>query len=154
MMHDLLLSCALLLPIALASAQETNSLELKLTSGTFKGITNSNGTESWLGIPYAVPPVGSLRFKAPVPITTSSTDIKSASAYGNACPQVPRDTLGAPQSEDCLFLNVWRPLGTTTKDKLPVLVWFYVSFFTHIPDCHSFLSHSLGRRIYERVSHF
>ena len=106
MMHDLLLSCALLLPIALASAQETNSLELKLTSGTFKGITNSNGTESWLGIPYAVPPVGSLRFKAPVPITTSSTDIKSASAYGNACPQVPRDTLGAPQSEDCLFLNV------------------------------------------------
>ena len=106
MMHALLLSCALLLPIALASAQETNSLELKLTSGTFKGITNSNGTESWLGIPYAVPPVGSLRFKAPVPITTSSTDTKNASAYGNACPQVPRDTLGAPQSEDCLFLNV------------------------------------------------
>lgn len=106
MIHALLAFPTLFLSNSLVAAQETSSLQLSLTSGTFRGVANANGTDAWLGIPFAQPPVGSLRFKAPVPITTPAADVKDASTFGNACPQVPRDSLGAPQSEDCLFLNV------------------------------------------------
>ena len=79
-----------------------------LTSGTFQGISLGapNNTDSWLGIPFAQPPVGALRFKAPVPITSPTSGVKNATEFGNACPQIPSDTLGAPMSEDCLYLNV------------------------------------------------
>lgn len=82
------------------------SLVVRTTSGTFKGFSAGNGTEKWLGVPFAQPPVGPLRFKAPVPITNAPQAVKEASTFGNACPQVPSDSLGAPLSEDCLFLNV------------------------------------------------
>ena len=83
------------------------SLLAHTTSGVFKGITVDGNLDRWLGIPYAQPPVGDLRFKAPVPITKSHfSGVQNASTFGNACPQLPSDSLGAPQSEDCLFLNV------------------------------------------------
>ncbi|KAK7461949.1 hypothetical protein VKT23_008382 [Stygiomarasmius scandens] len=82
----------------------SSTLDIPLKTGTFRG-TSANGTEKWLGIPYAQPPVGSLRFKAPVPITKRSNSLKVASTFGNACPQ-PAGSLGAPRSEDCLYLNV------------------------------------------------
>lgn len=81
-------------------------LDIRTSSGTFRGVSTGNGTEKWLGVPFAQPPVGSLRFKAPVPITNPSRAVKNASAFGNACPQNPSSSLGAPLSEDCLFLNV------------------------------------------------
>lgn len=77
-----------------------------LTTGVFQGSTTSNGTDRWLGIPYAQAPVGSLRFKAPVAISTTARGVQDATTFGNACPQVPASTLGAPIGEDCLFLNV------------------------------------------------
>ena len=83
-----------------------STIDIKLKTGTFRGLSMSNGTEKWLGIPFALPPVGQLRFKAPIPITKASSSIcKDASIFGNACPQ-PAATLGAPIAEDCLFLNV------------------------------------------------
>ncbi|KAL5503975.1 hypothetical protein ACEPAH_8047 [Sanghuangporus vaninii] len=106
-----------------------NSLVAETTSGSFQGVLTSNGTEKWLGIPFAQPPVGSLRFKAPVSISTVSDSIQDASTFGNACPQLPGD-LGAPMSEDCLYLNVWRPSGTSSNDKLPVLFWIYGGAWT------------------------
>ncbi|KAI0783330.1 alpha/beta-hydrolase [Abortiporus biennis] len=105
------------------------SLDVRTTSGFFRGLSISNGTERWLGIPFAQPPVGALRFKAPAPITRPASNLTVASTFGDACPQVPSASLGAPQSEDCLFLNVWRPSGTATDAKLPVLVWFYGGAF-------------------------
>ncbi|KZT20424.1 alpha/beta-hydrolase [Neolentinus lepideus HHB14362 ss-1] len=92
----------------------SDSLVVSTTSGTFKGFSTGNGTERWLGIPYAQPPVGSLRFKAPVPITSPASDIVNATSFGLACPQVPSAILGAAMGEDCL-----------TDAALPVLVWFY-----------------------------
>ena len=80
-------------------------LEVRTTSGTFRGLAGSP-LDRWLGIPFAQPPVGSLRFKAPVPITRPARGVKNATTFGNACPQQPSDSLGAPMSEDCLFLNV------------------------------------------------
>jgi carboxylesterase type B len=123
-------------------ALNQNTIDIKLQTGTFRGLSTSNGTEKWLGIPFALPPVGQLRFKAPIPITKASNSIMDASTFGNACPQ-PAATLGAPIAEDCLFLNVkiqssfsnilkpippqiWRPQGLKEGAKLPVLFWIHV----------------------------
>lgn len=84
-------------------AAASDPLQLRLTSGTFRGQTVSNVTDSWLGIPFAQPPTGSLRFKAPVPITRPAPEVQNAASFGSSCPQ---PSLGGSQSEDCLFLNV------------------------------------------------
>ncbi|KAL5503964.1 hypothetical protein ACEPAH_8036 [Sanghuangporus vaninii] len=110
--------------LAVLAQSNSGRLTVNTTSGVFQGVLTSNGTEHWLGIPFAHPPVGSLRFKAPVPITTVPEGIRSASTFGDACPQLPA-TLGAPMSEDCLYLNVWRPNGTSPDAKLPVLAYIY-----------------------------
>ncbi|KAF9068950.1 alpha/beta-hydrolase, partial [Rhodocollybia butyracea] len=109
----------------LVQSQSSASLDVSLTSGRYSGVATANGTDKWLGIRYATPPVGNLRFKAPLPITKPSNTLQNASDFGNACPQRPMTTLGAPRSEDCLFLNVWRPQNTTVKANLPVLVWIH-----------------------------
>ena len=99
----ILLSLFMLLLTALSTS--VGSLEVRTTSGTFRGFARS-GLDRWLGVPFAQPPIGSLRFKAPRPITKASRIVKNATAFGDACPQVPSNSLGAPLSEDCLFLNV------------------------------------------------
>ncbi|KAF8434092.1 alpha beta-hydrolase [Boletus edulis BED1] len=106
------------------------SLDVTLTSGKFRGVTNSNGTDAWLGIPFAQPPIGPFRFKAPVPISRPCQGIQDASQFGDACPQPPSSILGANMSENCLFLNVWRPAGTPPGAQLPVMVWFYGGGYT------------------------
>lgn len=89
------------------TSPDESSLIVQTTSGALRGDrSEANGTDRWLGIRYAQPPVGSLRFKAPIAYTNDSTDIVNAFEFGNACPQVPSDTLGAPTGEDCLHLNV------------------------------------------------
>ncbi|KAA1467555.1 alpha/beta-hydrolase [Dentipellis sp. KUC8613] len=98
--------------------------EAKLSIGTFRG-SSINGTDQWLGIPYAEPPVGSLRFKAPVPIARAFPGVQNAFTFGNACPQPISASLGAPIGEDCLFLNVWRPENTPEDAQLPVLIWIH-----------------------------
>ncbi|KAF9007551.1 alpha/beta-hydrolase [Cyathus striatus] len=112
-----------------ASAAPPSNLDIKLKTGTFRGVAG-NGTQKWLGIPFAEPPVGSLRFKAPVPITNASNVIVDASNFGGACPQLPSNGLGAPISEDCLFLNVWRPESVSKNQKLPILFWIHGGAFT------------------------
>ncbi|KAH6691142.1 Alpha/Beta hydrolase protein [Leptodontidium sp. MPI-SDFR-AT-0119] len=79
--------------------------------------------DQFLGIPYAIPPIGPLRFARPKSLDTAFTGTRNATQYGFSCYQYsnPNFTL----SEDCLTLNVVRPAGTTRKDKLPVLVWVY-----------------------------
>ena len=106
---------------------QASSLVVNTTSGVFQGVSVANGTERWLGIPFAQPPVGELRFKAPVPITSPLEGLRIATDFGSACPQAPAN-LGAPISEDCLYINIWRPTGTASSEKLPVLAWIYVSY--------------------------
>ncbi|KAF5379781.1 hypothetical protein D9615_005704 [Tricholomella constricta] len=124
------LRCSLVLALlaihqSLAASTSSLSLDLRLTTGIFRGVSTTSGIEKWLGIPYAEAPIGALRFKAPVPVTRASSAIVDASAFGNACPQPASPDLGAPISEDCLFLNVFRPQGTSSKASLPVLVWIH-----------------------------
>ncbi|KAG5653648.1 hypothetical protein H0H81_011750 [Sphagnurus paluster] len=108
----------------------TSSLQVSLATGTFLGATTTAGIERWLGIRYAQPPVGALRFKAPLPLAPSPSTVVDASNYGNVCPQPANAALGAPVAEDCLNLNVYRPQGTPANAKLPVLVWIYGGAFT------------------------
>lgn len=104
-------------------------LDIVLSTGTFRGVTTTNGTEKWLGIPYAQSPVGNLRFKAPLAIQQPFRTLQEASTFGDACPQPPSDDLGASMSEDCLVLNIYRPNGTSADAELPVLVWLHGGFY-------------------------
>ena len=101
--------------------------EASVTGGKVTGVA-ANGIVSFKGIPFAAPPTGELRWKAPQPLKPW-TGVKDASKFGPACmqdamfPQI----FGAPMtqlSEDCLYLNVWTP-AKTAGDKLPVMVWIY-----------------------------
>lgn len=96
----------LLLGVLLAASPARSSqLDIQLPSGIFTG-QNVNGLDRWLGIPFTLPPVGNLRFMAPVPVRTIFSRVRrNATTFGNACPQPPGD-LGASISEDCLYLNV------------------------------------------------
>lgn len=95
---------------------------------TDKGVIEGSALESarsFLGIPYAAPPTGNLRWKPPAD-APAWTGTKQAKAYGHACPQVDIAT-GKPVKdlvEDCLFLNVWTPLAAPSKPA-PVMVFIH-----------------------------
>ena len=79
--------------------------------GRIQGTLSSTGAScAYQGIPYAAPPVGEFRFRAPAPPAPWS-DIRAATVYGPEC----------SANEDCLYLNVWTP-AKTAADKLPVMV--------------------------------
>ena len=105
--------------------------EIRLSDGVVRGAIE-NGTMSWKGIPFAAPPVGPLRWRAPQPPAHWS-GVKDASAYGHDCMQLPFPSdaapLGTPPAEDCLYLNVWRPVGAAAR--LPVIVWIYGGGFVN-----------------------
>ena len=114
-------------------------LERQTHLGKVRGAADAAaGTWSWKGIPFAQPPVGALRWQAPQE-PQAWTTTRAADAFGNACAQYGRiygpgsnnkydETIGttlnqAVGSEDCLYLNVWRP--ATTESNLPVIVFFH-----------------------------
>ncbi|MHA6720431.1 carboxylesterase/lipase family protein [Sphingomonas sp. RS6] len=105
--------------------------EVKTSNGIVAG-TSDQGVMSWKGIPFAAPPVGPLRWRAPQP-AAKWNGVRSAKAYGNDCMQVPFPSdaapLGTPPAEDCLYANVWRPAGA--KAKLPVIFWIYGGGFVN-----------------------
>jgi para-nitrobenzyl esterase len=89
--------------------------------------TMSNGAWAFLGIPYAAPPLGALRWSAPQGYGCwASRGTFAATSFGPKCLQVdPSDTSSVIGSEDCLSINVWAPASATPASKLPVL------FFVH-----------------------
>lgn len=93
--------------------------------GAVQGATQGDVC-AYLGIPYAKPPVGALRFTAPEP-AGGWTDVRDATNFAAACVQsslgVPL-TGGAPLSEDCLYINVWTA-AKAASERLPVLVYIY-----------------------------
>jgi len=88
-----------------------------------------DGTEkAFLGLPYAAPPVGELRWKAPqAPVAWKG--VRDATRFGARCEQwhIWNDYLflDAGPSEDCLFLNVYAPASAKPASKLPVMVWIH-----------------------------
>jgi para-nitrobenzyl esterase len=118
---------ASLVAIALiAGAADAQIREAKVTGGTIAG-TAADGLSTYKGIPFAAPPVGALRWKAPQPVRPWS-GVKRTIAFGAGCMQNPAlaKQMGAdvPLSEDCLFVDVWTP-ATKPGAKLPVIAWIY-----------------------------
>ena len=105
--------------------------QVKVTGGAVKGAV-TDGVLSFKGIPFALPPVGDLRWRPPQPVVPW-TGVKEATAYGHDCAQKPvaidAAPLGTEPSEDCLVINVWRP--AEKKGALPVMVWIYGGGFVN-----------------------
>ncbi len=124
----------LVLPVVLALtlAASTQSVpapagpQVKTATGVIEG-KDGGAFRAFLGIPFAAPPVGELRWKPPVP-AAKWEGVRKATEFGSRCMQAPifddmvfRDPGG---SEDCLTLNVWVPTKASSA-KLPVMVWIY-----------------------------
>ncbi len=103
----------------------------QLDAGQVVGFDTGRGSLAWLGIPFAQPPVGELRWRPPRAVTPWE-GVREALAHPPFCSQVlPFEWLPSPVSfgsEDCLYLNVWTPVmdsGQAAKSRLPVMVWIH-----------------------------
>jgi para-nitrobenzyl esterase len=117
--------------VAFAGVTQTNNflpVQTRIENGTIEGnYDTKSGIQLYLGIPFAKPPVGPLRWKAPQPLA-NWTGIKETKTFGPRAVQgiVFGDMKSRSEgvSEDCLYLNVWTPAKRNQKG-LPVLVYFY-----------------------------
>ncbi len=125
---------------SMTNASGADSLERRTNAGVVAGNNSTTtGAYEWLGVPYAKPPVGALRWMPPV-APEAWSGVRPARAFGNSCVQTSRFYSPAPDnapyglavregfgkavgSEDCLSLNIWRP--ATAAQKLPVIVFIH-----------------------------
>ncbi|GKU09056.1 unnamed protein product [Fusarium langsethiae] len=113
---------ALLVPFTSAAAAP----RVTLKNGTYQGYhLPKYGQDVYLGMPYAQPPVGQLRFREPQSLNTTWSGVKPATKYGNICMQYTTAPNYAPMSEDCLSINVVVPTKVKKSKGLPVAVWIH-----------------------------
>ncbi|KAL1480777.1 hypothetical protein MTO96_050760 [Rhipicephalus appendiculatus] len=128
-----LLAC--LLATALAATADDALVERQTTEGTVRGRVvrvMDKAVEQYLGIPFAEPPVGKLRFRPPIPKKPWQGTV-DATGGNTACPQVAEHAIlkgNVTFTEDCLYLNVWAPVAATDSGSRPVLVWIYGGAFS------------------------
>lgn len=107
-------------------------LTVRTASGPVTGVI-ADTVQSFKGIPFALPPVGELRWRAPQPVKPWREPLL-ADHHGHDCAQIPFPSdaapLGTEPSEDCLVLNVWRPAAASPV-KRPVIVWIYGGGFVN-----------------------
>ena len=130
MSHGRLILTAVAFAALLAGATTTGAAAappggpvVATTGGLVQGTTTTAATDEFLGIPYAAPPVGQLRWQPPQPAARWS-GIRQATAYAPHCAQTAASVGSTPSSsEDCLYLNVFTPAHATGR--LPVMVWIH-----------------------------
>lgn len=139
-----LLSLAALFTLsrALSSSSFVVGQEVNTTSGPVIGHAAAGHplVSEYLGIPFAEPPIGSLRFAAPVPYKAKASItahkqppscVQKPSSYNYSLPEPARSIVGGSgdyangSSEDCLFLNIWTRFPDVHAAKRPVLIWFF-----------------------------
>lgn len=130
--HLLTATCLAMTALVLAGAADASAPTARIDAGVLQGV-QADGVDAFKGIPFAKPPVGPLRWRAPQPIAPWS-GVKVVDQYGHDCMQKPFPSdaapLGTAPAEDCLVLNVWRPAGAS-HGKLPVMVWIYGGGFVN-----------------------
>jgi para-nitrobenzyl esterase len=119
-------SAALFTPVSIGLAQQS-ALVVHTQGGDVQGAIDHDQF-AYKGIPYAAPPVGALRWKAPQ-AAASWPGVRPGDRFGNACMQTPglsEANGGFPGAldEDCLYLNVWTPKADSSA-RLPVMVWIH-----------------------------
>lgn len=116
-------------PPQLPHAPETRS-QRDTGQGAVIGFADADDTYGWMGIPFAAPPVGELRWRAPQPPAPRG-EVLRATAPRAPCVQPSSRLAGVPEqpgraigAEDCLYLNIWAPRRTPAQG-LPVMVWIH-----------------------------
>jgi len=107
---------------------EAERLTIKVTGGLVRGVREGS-TFVWRGIPYAAPPVGPLRFRAPQPVPRWN-GVREAASFGPVATQAYRGQFrgvgpGVPSGEDCLSVNVMTPAATPARRNRPVMVFIH-----------------------------
>ncbi len=129
--HGIILFAAVACGIV-GSATAATVDEVRIESGALKGAI-AGGVVAFKGIPYAAPPTGQNRWRAPQPVAPWK-GVRPAAAYASDCMQLPFPSdaapLGTQPAEDCLYLNVWEPVKRVSG-KLPVMVWIYGGGFVN-----------------------
>lgn len=106
-------------------APGTPGKPIQTAAGPVRGLTR-DGLTYYLGIPYAAPPIRQSRWRAPQPVAAWRKP-RDAFTFSKACPQAGAPATGLPpepQSEDCLYLNVWTPAAERGAN-LPVIMWIH-----------------------------
>lgn len=114
------LAIACVLAAAFAGAAYAEPVKAKVASGVLAGDL-ADGVASYKGVPFAAPPIGDLRWKAPQPAANWAGE-RAATEYGPSCSQNSRLGAEAKVSEDCLYLNVFAPKDAKNA---PVMVWIH-----------------------------
>ncbi|XP_061475123.1 acetylcholinesterase-like [Rhineura floridana] len=126
--------CLLILSLVGSTPATKDDSVVVTSSGLIRGKclpAGSSTVMAFLGIPYAEPPLGKLRFQKPIPHHPWS-HVLEATSFGNSCPQIILSsypdaetwTANTPRSEDCLFLNIWMP-HPQPSNPAAVLVWIH-----------------------------
>src|SRR5690348_1421267 len=108
-----------------SSASGSTDPIVRIDGGLVRG-ADAAGVNSFLGLPYAAPPTGNLRWRPPQP-AAAWTGVRDATTFGPSCPQAASPFAPpGPFSEDCLYLNVYAPAGHGSgAGGRPVLVWIH-----------------------------